>query len=451
MSIVYIPKNIRTFAPMKTFKYTTRIAIFALSLTMVANVFFLSQLYNSIKEETIQAAENCLRRADFMELIVRAHNLYSMNDSVITLHNFDIVGKKTSNGQYYFSDVPGQLANSLAETMHDGFDPEDQHPNMHILDSLFRYEMHLEGLNPDKIDIRTGSTISDDKMWHCTLKYRNNGTPTYTACFTPLVAYVLWRMVGILSTSIGVMLIASLFITYLLRTIRRMRTMDELKDDFTHNMTHELKTPLAAALAAADSMQNYYEPSDKERNTKLLGIITQRLHMLTGMINNILVTSMKRMRTISLDITPVYVYAAIDIVIETIRIKNSKPITFNVNVDPEDLIVFTDSQHFNNILTNLIDNAAKYSGSDTIITIDCNADRLIISDNGNGISANALPHIFEKFYREQTDEQLCTAGYGLGLYYVDRVIRKMGWRISVTSTKGIGTTFTIHFSKYNNI
>ena len=432
---------------MKTFKYTTHIAIFALFSTMVATVFYLSELYKSIKEETIQTAENCLRRADFMEMIVRANDLYSMNDSVITLHNFDIVGKNTSNGQYYFSDVPGQLANSLAETMHDGFDPEERHPNIHVLDSLFRDEMLLEGLNPDKIDIRTSSTISDDKMWHCTLKYRNNGPHIYTACFTPMVAYVLWRMAGILSATISVMVIASLFIAYLLRTIRHMRTMEEMKDDFTHNMTHELKTPLAAALAAADSMQSYYEPSDKERNIKLLGIITRRLHLLTGMINNILITSMKRMRTINLNISPIYVASAIDITIETIRIKNSKPITFNVNVDPEDLVVFSDSQHFNNILTNLVDNAAKYSGDDAIITIDCNADRLIISDNGNGISAKALPHIFEKFYREQSDDQLCVTGYGLGLYYVNQVVTKMGWRIDVTSTKGKGTTFTIHFTK----
>lgn len=243
------------------------------------------------------------------------------------------------------------------------------------------------------------------------------------------------------------MVIASLFIAYLLRTIRHMRTMEEMKDDFTHNMTHELKTPLAAALAAADSMQSYYEPCDKERNIKLLGIITRRLHLLTGMINNILITSMKRMRTINLNISPIYVASAIDITIETIRIKNSKPITFNVNVDPEDLVVFSDSQHLNNILTNLVDNAAKYSGDDAIITIDCNADRLIVSDNGNGISAKALPHIFEKFYREQSDDQLCVTGYGLGLYYVNQVVTKMGWRIDVTSTKGKGTTFTIHFTK----
>lgn len=110
---------------MKTFKYTTRIAIFALFFMMVANVFNLSELYISIKEETIQTAENCLRRADFMELIVRVRNLYSLNDSVFTLANFDIVGKKAPNGQYYFSDIPEQIANSLAETMHEGFDPED--------------------------------------------------------------------------------------------------------------------------------------------------------------------------------------------------------------------------------------------------------------------------------------------------------------------------------------
>lgn len=432
---------------MKTFKYTTRIAIFALFFMMVANVFNLSELYISIKEETIQTAENCLRRADFMELIVRVRNLYSLNDSVLTLANFDIVGKKAPNGQYYFSDIPEQIANSLAETMHEGFDPEDRHPNMQILDSLFRLEMRLEGLNPEKVDIHNGDTISDKKMWHCSLKYHNDGQPEYTASFTPLVAYVLWRMAGILSTSISIMAIATLFIMYLLRTIRHMRTMDEMKDDFTHNMTHELKTPLAAALAAADSMQNYYEPIDKERNTKLLGIITQRLHLLTEMINNILITSMKRMRAIALDVTPVYVSSAIDIVIETIRIKSSKPITFKVNVTPEDLVVFTDSQHFNSILTNIIDNAAKYSGNNTIITIDCNSDRLIITDNGYGISAKALPHIFEKFYREPSENQLCVPGYGLGLYYVNQVLTKMGWRINVTSTKGIGTTFTIFFSK----
>ncbi len=432
---------------MKTFKYTTCITIIALLFMIVANVFHLSELYISIKEETIKTSQNCLRRADFMEMIVRIRNLYSLNDSVITLSNFDIVGKKGPDGQYYFSDIPEQIANNLAEVWHEGFAPDEKHPNMHILDSLFRYEMHIEGLNPDIVEIHNGDATTSEKLWHCSLKYHNNSETAYTAEFTPLVAHVLWQMVGILSTSLSIIAIATLFIVYLLRTIKHMRTMDEMKDDFTHNMTHELKTPLAAALAAADSMQNYYDPNDKARNTKLLSIITQRLHLLTEMLNDILITSMKRMRSITLDVTPVCVSSAIDIVIETVRIKNSKPITFNVNIEPEDLVVFTDSQHFNSILTNLIDNAAKYSGADTTINIDCNAERLIISDNGNGISAKALPHIFEKFYREPTDNQLCVAGYGLGLYYVSQVINKMGWRISVTSTKGVGTTFTIFFSK----
>lgn len=445
--IVFIPKNIRTFAPMKTFKYTTCIAVFALFIMMVANVFHMSKLYNSIKEDTISTAQACLRRADLMEMVIRLRNLFSKDDSVITLANFDIVGKKDINGQYYFSDIPEQISNSLAQLWHKGFEFEDSHPDMHTLDSLFRLEMNLEGLNPEKVEIHHGDTISNKKMWHCSLKYDTSEEPVYTACFTPLVGYVLWQMAGILSTSLGIMAIASLFIIYLLRTIRHMRTMDEMKDDFTHNMTHELKSPLAAALAAADSMQNYYEPNDKERNTKLLGIITQRLHLLTGMINNILTTSMKRMRTIKLEITPVHVAAAIETVIETIRLKSTKSIIFNVKVTPEDLIIFTDSQHLSSILTNLIDNAVKYSGNNPTITIDCNADRLIITDNGNGISAKALPHIFEKFYREPTDNQQCVAGYGLGLYYVSQILSKMGWRINVTSTKGTGTSFTIYFSK----
>lgn len=432
---------------MKTFRRITGIAIIVLVILIVANAFFMMGLYDSIKEKTLRTAQECLQRADFMEMIVRLRKLNYMNDSVITLHNFDIVGVNDLKGGYYFRDIPGQISASLSEGMRDGFKERgDDVADLDVLSSMFKLEMAEVGLYPEKISSHLGDSITDKSLWHCTLKYPEDKHAVYTVEFSPMIAHVLLQMSGIISTSVAIMLVAGFLIIYLIHKIRRMRTIDEMKDDFTHNMTHELKAPLSAAISAADLLQNYYDPKDEERNRHLLDIIMKRLDMLTDMVNKILTVSTTRYRSIRLNVKNVDVRPIIDNVIETITVKNLKPTEFKVNIRPEKLSIMTDEHHFTNILTNLVENAVKYSDQEVTIQIDIDKTHLSVKDNGIGISNKALPYIFDKFFRESTGDRYTVGGYGLGLYYVNQVVKELGWTISVTSQKGTGTTFDIKFN-----
>lgn len=251
-------------------------------------------------------------------------------------------------------------------------------------------------------------------------------------------------MWGIIIPFAALILIFSFLSFYLTGLIRRMKTLEQMKDDFTHNMTHELKTPVAVAYSAADSMLRYYDQSDEARNRQFLRIIMQRLNYLSGMIENILSMSMERFRTMKLNIEDVALKPVVEDVSDMMKLKADKPVYMEIDV-PENLTVQADSLHLGNILSNLIDNALKYSGDSVRIIIKADAHSMTIADNGVGIDKENLPFIFDKFYRVTSGDRYEVGGYGLGLFYVKQITGLMGWGIDVTSKKGHGTKFTIRF------
>ena len=253
-------------------------------------------------------------------------------------------------------------------------------------------------------------------------------------------------MAGIIATSVAILLVMSFLIWYLFHWVSRLRSIEQMKDDFTHNMTHELKTPVAVAYSAADSMLRYYDQSDEERNKKFLGIILQRLSFLSGMIENILSMSMARFKTLELHKENVRVYPLLNDIAGMIELKADKPVTTVIDMH-DDISVFTDPLHFGNLISNIMDNAVKYSGSEVEIRISGDDEKIVITDNGIGISKENIPHIFDKFYRVTNGDTYEVGGYGLGLFYVKQIGDLMGWRISVDSSLGKGTSFTINFKE----
>lgn len=217
-----------------------------------------------------------------------------------------------------------------------------------------------------------------------------------------------------------------------------------MKDDFTHNMTHELKTPVAVAYSAADSMLRYYEQSDEARNKQFLKIIMQRLSYLSGMIENILSMSMERFKTMKLNIEDVTLRPIVEEISNMMELKAAKPVKIEIDI-PDNLSIQADLLHLGNILSNLIDNALKYSGDTVHIIIKADAHSITISDNGIGIDKENLPFIFDKFYRVTSGDRYEVGGYGLGLFYVKQIVGLMGWNIDVASKPGPGTMFTIRF------
>ena len=126
--------------------------------------------------------------------------------------------------------------------------------------------------------------------------------------------------------------------------------------------------------------------------------------------------------------------------------RGEKEIAINVDV-AEVVSIEADKAHLANILNNLIDNAIKYSGDSVEINISGNEREISVTDNGIGIPAKSIQHLFDKFYRVPHGNRQDVRGYGIGLYYVKCILDKMGWAIEVRSTEGKGSVFTVKFSK----
>ena len=255
---------------------------------------------------------------------------------------------------------------------------------------------------------------------------------------------LVWReMAGILTTSCVIVLLLGLAFYYLIRTILKQRTLDEMKTDFTNNITHELKTPIAVAYAANDALLNFGEQADEAKQRHYLALCRQQLERLSGMVEQILSMSMERRQQFRLNMEPVKLAQLLRPVIEQQELKADKPVSISLDIVPEDLVIQADHVHLSNILNNLIDNAVKYSSDEAKIEITATPTAITITDHGTGIATDKLPHIYDKFYRVPHGDVHDVKGYGLGLFYVKTMVEKHGWSINAMSTKGQGTTFTI--------
>lgn len=265
----------------------------------------------------------------------------------------------------------------------------------------------------------------------------------YELTIEPTTGLVLREMTGILTASGLIALLLGLAFFFLISTIIKQRTLDEMKTDFTNNITHELKTPIAVAYAANDALLNFGGQADEAKQRHYLTLCRQQLERLSGMVEQILSMSMERRRQFRLNIETIDLAELLQPVIEQQQLKADKPVTITTHIEPEGLTVQADRAHLSNILNNLIDNAIKYSPDEARVEITANPGSISITDHGMGIAADKLPHIYDKFYRVPTGDLHDVKGYGLGLFYVKTMVEKHGWSIDVSSTRGEGTNFTI--------
>lgn len=259
---------------------------------------------------------------------------------------------------------------------------------------------------------------------------------------------ILRQMTGILFSSFSVFIIIVIAFIYLLRTILRQKTEEELKTDFTNNMTHELKTPISVSYAAVDSLLNYGEPvTDKQH--KYLSIVKEQLNHLTGLVEQILTLSVENRTTMKLRPESIHVKELIDKLIEQNRMKSGKEIHFIVEM-PDNLMIYADRTHFYNMISNLLDNAIKYTDKTPVI-IRIKGEHLhdeitlSIEDNGPGISLTHQTRIFDRFYRIPSGNLHNVKGHGLGLYYVKDMMNKHRGKVTIDSIIGKGSIFRLQF------
>lgn len=252
------------------------------------------------------------------------------------------------------------------------------------------------------------------------------------------------RMWGLIISSIAIVLLLAGVLLYLVRTMFRQKTLEEMRRDFTHNITHELKTPISVAVAATDALRNFSADADVNRRSRYLEIVESQLTQLSTMVEHILSVSVEG-REYKYNPAVIYLYDIIGQLTQGAGMNSGKKPTFNVDC-AADIKIMADEFHIKNLLATVIDNAVKYSEDPVVnVRVAHESGNVVveIEDNGCGISREHLTHVFEKFYRVPTGDIHTVRGYGLGLYYAKQVAELHKGTISMKSRVGIGTTVTI--------
>lgn len=265
----------------------------------------------------------------------------------------------------------------------------------------------------------------------------------------PLSVVVLRQMTGILATSLFIIAVLAVAFWYLILIIRRQKTLEEMTADFTNNMTHELKTPIAVAYSANDALLNFHGADDTEKRDRYLRICREQLLRLSGLVEQILSMSMERRKSFRLSREEIAVGPLLDSLAEQHRLKADRPVSISISVEPEGLSIVADRTHIGQMVSNLIDNAVKYSPGQADVRIRARAltasrqVEISVEDSGMGIAPDKLPFVFDKFYRVADGLRHDVKGYGLGLYYVRTMAAQHGGTVTAESQPGRGSTFTI--------
>lgn len=261
-----------------------------------------------------------------------------------------------------------------------------------------------------------------------------------------MTGYILLNMSGIIFTSLMVVAIVIFSFWFFINTLKKQMELDEMKSSFTSNITHELKTPIAVAYAANDALLNYGLADNPVKREEYLLDTKEQLEKLSALVERILSMSMKERGNFRLEVSETNIRDMFEKIVQETRLRTAKACDIQIEADDNLTAVF-DAKLMSSVVSTLVDNAVKYSGESVRILLKAirKSDKLFISvsDNGIGIAQEHQRHVFEKFYRVPHGDVHEVKGYGIGLYFAKTIVERHGGRISLTSTPGNGSTFTI--------
>ena len=231
--------------------------------------------------------------------------------------------------------------------------------------------------------------------------------------------------------------------------ITRTERLEIVRQEFLSNVSHELRTPLTSIIAFVETLENG-AMEDPESCQRFLSIIRKNASRMHGLIDDILELTAIEGGNVTLRAAPVELHELVEEVCASLAAKASKQnVGLKNNVAPA-VVVYADERRLEQMLTNLIDNGIKFSRENGTVTISHEAgarDKILVQDNGDGIPAQHLERLFERFYRVDRARSRDMGGTGLGLAIVKHLALLHGGEVAVTSELGKGTTFTIHLPK----
>lgn len=236
-------------------------------------------------------------------------------------------------------------------------------------------------------------------------------------------------------------LIALGFFAYALFVILHQKQLSDIQRDFINNMTHELQTPISTIRIAADVLNTPTIIQQPERHKRYVSMVEEEILRLQRQVEMVLNMAKAEKNKLALDIEWFDAHSIIQSLLPKYEGKTE------VFLEAQNSYIEADHVHFCNLINNLIDNGLKYSTDATPIVLRTYNEKgnliLSVKDRGIGIAREHQKKIFEKFYRVPSGNIHNVKGFGIGLSYVQQIVRTHHWKLEVNSALGSGSEFKV--------
>jgi two-component system phosphate regulon sensor histidine kinase PhoR len=286
------------------------------------------------------------------------------------------------------------------------------------------------------------STRNEKKMPTQTANWlKSNKYPYYFGVrFPNQTGTVISDLKGWIGSSLLVLLAVSFF-GYALFVILRQKQLTEVQRDFINNMTHELQTPIATIRIAADVLGTAAIKDQPERLKKYTDIVKEEALRLQNQVETVLTMAKAEKNKLPLNIEWLDVHQ----IISSLANKYENNLTLHLNATEP--YIHADRLHLSNAISNLIDNAFKYTPTNPDIHLETSSQNetllIVVRDNGIGIAPEHQRKVFHKFYRVSTGNVHNVKGFGIGLSYVQQIAKAHDWKIQLHSEVGKGSEFKL--------
>lgn len=258
----------------------------------------------------------------------------------------------------------------------------------------------------------------------------------------------------LLSLLLSIIIVGCLL--FLLKIIFNQKQLSEVKNDLISNITHELKTPIATISVALEGLQNFDVIKNPKKAIKYISMSSNQIKKLNTMVEKLLETATLKTDEFDLNKEQVNLTDLLKNCVE--KYQFTAPEKQLIFVTNSNIFAKIDKFHFENAISNILDNAIKYGGGIIKVTLNTVTSttfdfaqgktlndhvEITIEDNGNGIPSNQQKKIFEQFYRIPTGNIHNIKGFGIGLYYTQKIIEKHEGTIIVSESKKGKTVFKI--------
>ncbi|MEQ8908427.1 MAG: HAMP domain-containing sensor histidine kinase [Vicingaceae bacterium] len=261
-------------------------------------------------------------------------------------------------------------------------------------------------------------------------------------------AFILESLWVLVSISILLTLIMIGTFGFTIYAILRQKKISSIKSDFINNMTHEFKTPIATISLAVDSIFHPKVKGKEQELERFAKIIKNENERMNLQVEQVLQAAQFEKGEIQLKSENVEVDKLLQEVVENFSLEaKSEASELSLKLEAQNHLLKTDKMHLYNCLSNLIDNAIKYSKDPFQVKVKTynQEQNLIIEviDQGIGMDAETQKRAFDRFYRRQSGNLHDSKGFGLGLSYVQSIMEQMGGSVNLKSKVGKGSTFSL--------